>query len=387
MATAGKRRERGEGAIYQDQRSKRWCCALDLGVVDGKRKRKIVSAATKKEVVEKLKTLQAEQQHGGVITTKSDSLSIFLEKWLSEKVALNTKPRTVESYRAMIRLHIVPGLGKTKLEALTPQHVDSLLTRKRAEGLSARTVQYLRGILRAALNTAIKWGLVSKNVAALADAPTGEKYEPHPLTPDQAQAFLQAAEGDRCAALYRLALSVGLRQGELLGLRWADIDLDAGSLRVEQTVQVVAGRLVFGTPKTKTSKRTLPLTPALIATLRLHHARQLAERLKAGGRWKDHDLVFCTTIGTPQSPRNVVRDFKALLANAGLPGVIRFHDLRHSCASYLAAHGVAPKVAMELLGHASIVTTMNIYTHAFTADKVAAGVALDAMFTGGKRAG
>jgi integrase len=173
-----------------------------------------------------------------------------------------------------------------------------------------------------------------------------------------------AVRGQRHEALYRVALTLGLRLGEVLGLRWVDIDLDAGTLRVTQTVQRVGGVLVIGQPKTPRSRRTLPLTAALARSLVAHREQQEADRLRAGASWADGGLVFATRAGAPLEPCNTVRAFKALLARAGLPD-IRFHDLRHACASFLVAAGHHPRVVMETLGHSQIAVTMDTYAHVY----------------------
>ncbi|HSH79967.1 MAG TPA: site-specific integrase [Herpetosiphonaceae bacterium] len=169
---------------------------------------------------------------------------------------------------------------------------------------------------------------------------------------------------DPLEALYRVALSLGLRRGEALGLRWEDLDLERRTLRVAVSLGVVNGKLVLGEPKTATSRRTLELPAALVTALRVHRARQLEERLLAGSRWQETGFVFTSSVGTPIHPGNLLKAFHALLNRAGLPRV-RFHDLRHSYASLLAAQGISARVAMEMLGHSDIRVTQNIYTHVF----------------------
>ena len=182
------------------------------------------------------------------------------------------------------------------------------------------------------------------------------------MTPEQARAFLDAAHGQRLEALYAVALALGLRQGEALALRWVDLDLDAGFVTVRAGLQRVAGRLVLVEPKTPKSRRTIAAPPIVVAALRAHRSRQLQDRLAAGAAWQDLDFVFCTQTGGPLDSRNVTRDFQRSLAKAGLPHM-RFHDLRHSCASLLLAQGVHPRVVMETLGHSQIALTLNTYSH------------------------
>jgi integrase len=356
------RRGHGEGAIYFRESDQRWVTAVDLGYVDGKRKRKVIYGKTRKEVAEKLKVVLRDQQQGLPVATDRQTLGQFLERWLEEKVRTKNRPKTYHTYSQIIRLHVLPTIGRVPLAKLAPQDLDRLFNRKLAEGLSPRTVHHVRAILRTALGQALKWGSVGRNVAVLTEPPQVQPYAATALTPQQAQALLDAAKNHRLESLYHVALWMGLREGEVLGLRWQDIDFEARTLRVAVTVQAIGGKLVIGTPKTVKSNRTLPLPPALIASLRAHHLRQLQERLLGRTSWQDHDLVFPSIKGTPISPRNLVRDFKKLLMRAGLPD-IRFHDLRHTSASLLADQGVPVRVAMEILGHSDIRTTQNIYTH------------------------
>ena len=370
------RRGRGEGSISQRQSDGLWTARVDLGFVDGKRKRKQIYGKTRKEVAEKLKVLLRDQQQGLPIATERQTLEQFLTRWLAEVVAARNRPKTHHSYSEIARLHILPTLGKIQLSKLTPQDVQGLLSHKSAAGLSARTVGYIRAVLRMALGQALKWGLVARNVATLVTTPRAERMTINALTPTQSRALLEAARGDRLEALYRVALSLGLRRGEALGLRWSDIDLEARTLRVEVALGVIDGKLVLGEPKTETSRRTLPLPAALVPALRTHHARQLEERLAAGGKWQDTGYVFTSSVGTPIHPGNLMKSFHALLGRAGLPR-IRFHDLRHSCASLLAAQGVPARVAMEVLGHSDIRITQNIYTHVFDEARHEATDAID----------
>lgn len=315
----GSRRGHGEGAIYFRESDQRWCVAVDLGWVNGKRKRKVIYGITRKEVAEKLKVALRDQQLGLPVALERQTVAQFLDHWITEKIEGQRRPNTVEGYRNVVRLHITPQIGHIQLAKLTPQDVEGLIKRVREKGLSTRMQQYTRAILRAALNQALKWGLVTRNVVTLTDAPRVERFVTHPLTPVEARALLVAARGDRYEALYATALWLGLRRGEVLGLRWNDIDFDARTLRIEMAQIVVGGKVDFAAPKTENSRRTVPLPVALAPILKAHRTRQLEDRLKAGGHWQDHGLVFCTSNGTPINPRNLVRDFKTFINRAGLP--------------------------------------------------------------------
>jgi integrase len=236
------------------------------------------------------------------------------------------------------------------------------LNRKHAEGLAPLTVRQIRSVLRNALNQALRWGLVTRNVAALAEPPKVEAYEGTALTVDQARLFIQACRGDRLEVLFTVALTLGLRQGEALGLHWEDVDLEAGLLRVRWQVQRIGGKLTVRELKTKRSRRTLPLPPFAVAALREHRARQLAERLQAGSDWQDRGLVFTTPTGGPLDAQGVIRTFRRLRGSVeGLP-IFTFHDTRRTCSSLLTAQGVHPRVVMEILGHTKIGITMETYT-------------------------
>jgi integrase len=267
---------------------------------------------------------------------------------------------------------------------MTPQQVQSFLNAKAASGLAPRTVLYLRSVLRRALTQAERWGLVTRNVAKLTEPPRIPKQEVRPLSPQQVRQFLVAIEGDRLEALYLVALGVGMRQGEILGLAWRDIDLETGTITVRQALQRIAGKLELVEPKSATSHRVVPAPRIVLEALRAHRMRQLEARLLAGSRWHEdrRDLVFTTSVGTPMDGVAVTRRFKSIVAAAGLPDQ-RFHDLRHACASLLLAQGVAPRVVMETLGHSQISLTLNTYSHVIPALGREAADRMDAMLRPG----
>ncbi|MCC7024387.1 MAG: site-specific integrase [Thermomicrobiales bacterium] len=219
--------------------------------------------------------------------------------------------------------------------------------------------------------------MVERNAAALAVPPRQEKTERRTLNPDEARQLLAVTEDDRLAALYRLALTLGMRQAEILGLRWSDVDLDTGVLRVRQTLQRIGGETITKEPKTSRGRRPLALSPSLVAALVAHKDRQAFERAKAGDRWRESELVFTSTTGTARDARNLTREFKRHLAAAGLPAELRFYDLRHAAASLLIADGVPITTVSAMLGHALTSTTLNKYAHVLpgaerlTADAIA----------------
>jgi integrase len=286
----------------------------------------------------------------------------FLQQWLREVAKPSVRPWTYHGYEVHVRLHISPVLGTLALERLEPIHVQSLINRKLKDGLSPKTVRYIRGTLRTALNQAVRWGLVARNAAALVDGPRVPAHEIQPFSPDEARTFLAAAKGHRLEALYSVAMTLGLRQGEALGLRWRDVDLQMGYLRVARQLQRFDGVFQLVEPKTARSRRTIVMPPTITRVITEHRIRQDAEREAAGPRWKDWGLVFTRSDGQPLDGTVVTHQFHRFLEQAGLPQR-RFHDLRHSCATLLLAQGVSPRVVMEILGHSQIALTMNTYTH------------------------
>jgi integrase len=350
----------GEGSLYKDPRGM-WRAALSL---EGG-KRKYLSGKTRAEVAAKLAAAIRDRDRGIVPTPERQTVGQFLTAWLD--VARPTiKPRTATRYSEYVRNHAIPALGKISLAKLTPQEVQGLYAAKLAEGLSPTTVHHLHAVLHRALDQAFRWGLVARNVCDLVDVPRMAHHEMQVLAPEQARMLLAVAEGDRFKALYVLALTTGMRLGELLALHWRDIDLDArdaASLQIRGTMQRTKAGLVIGTPKTKQSQRRVALGAAAAEALRRHRVRQLEERLASGEVWDDQDLVFPTTVGTPMDGQDVLRrEFYPLLQRASLPR-IRFHDLRHTAATLLLKQGVHAKIVSEMLGHATIAITLNLYSH------------------------
>ena len=353
---------------------------------------------------------------------EQETVGNYLHRWLECKQG-QLRPRTYTSYEHIVRAHLVPGLGRVRLAKLAPHDVAAWLRRHQKNGASARTARYARSVLRAALNQALRWELVSRNAAALTDPPRYRAREIQPLTPAQARTLLDAVAGHRLDAFISVGLGLGLRLGEALGLRWDAVDLEAGELSVRQTLERAGGdpversrltaerrrltrkldatkeraerdrltsKLVevreqlkavrttvqFAEPKTSRSRRTITI-PALVAdTLRAHRTRQLVERMVAGARWRESGLVFTSAVGTPLDERNLNRLFKAILRDADLPA-IRYHDLRHTAATLLLAQGVDPRTIMETLGHSQISLTLNTYTHVVAALRGKAAAKMD----------
>ena len=334
-----------------------WCGSF------GRRKsRRVVYARTEREVKRKLVAIQIEMQRKHLRTDRVPTVGQFLEYWLTQSVRPRVRPLTAAGYSVNVRKHIVPTLGRIRLDRLTPQNVQELLNDRLAVGLSAKTVRYVHQVLRTALGMAVRWDMVDRNVATLVDPPRGKRPRVRTLGPDEARRFLDSVHGHRLEALYSVALALGLRQGEALGLRWQDVDLAGGVVSVRHQLQRIETKLTLVEPKTERSRRTLVMPPSIVERLREHSKRQLAEKLWAGSKWAENDLVFANRFGAPLQARRVIAEFHKALRDAGIPR-IRFHDLRHSCATLLLIQGVSPRVVMEILGHSEIAMTMDTYSH------------------------
>ena len=265
----------------------------------------------------------------------------------------------------LVTTHIKPALGRLKLKSLNALHLQGLYRERLDSGLSGSTVQKIHHVLHKALSQAVKWNLIPRNPADAVKAPMASSKEMHPLSVSEARRLLEAARDDRLEALYVLALHTGIRRGELLGLKWEDLDLDDSIVRVRRTLTRTENgkRLALGEPKTKKSRRTVHLTPRAVEALKRHRAKQAEKKLKTGGLYQDQGLVFAGEIGNLINPSNLrQRSFAPLLEHAGLPR-ITFHDLRHTCASLLFQKNVHPKFVQELLGHASVAVTLDTYSH------------------------
>lgn len=361
------RRATGEGSIGKRKDGTYY------GTIRLDGKQQWVYGKTRKEASDKLKALSQKHAQGVKLDTERITVGAFLDRWLEEVVKQRNKPRTYESYKHMVDTYIKPHVDTIQLTALRPDHIQSLINAA-APKRSARTVQYIRAILRRALNQAMRWRYISFNPAMLVEVPRRDKAEIQPLTLDEAQRLLAQVKGHRLELLYSMALMLGLRRGEVLGLLFSSINLERGTVRIDGSLQWVGGKLVRDTVKTETSARTLPLPPTLVPLLR-SHIRQQRERYPENG------YVFVSTVGTPINPRNLLRQFKTLLDKAGIRD-IRFHDLRHSCATFLIASGVHPRAIMEILGHSQISTTMNVYGHLLQEVQIAAVNGVEKLLTG-----
>ena len=371
-----KRRAKGAGSVFR-RKDGRWTGEADLGWEGTRHLRKIIYGHSRREVEDKLRALLSDVADGATPPTRSPQVGKFLQQWLST-VRPSLRSSTYVSYESTVRLHITPEIGRLTLDKLNVEHVAGLIARKLGERrLSTRSVRYQLLILRIALNKAVRWGLVARNVAALVDPPRVVHKDVRVLSPDETRRLLVAARGDPLEGLVALAVSTGARLGEALGLRWPDVDLERRQLRIDKTLQRITGEgQVLSEAKTPRSRRTIVLPVMAAEVLRGRRKQQLDQRRVAGHDWHEAGYVFTTSSGGPLDARNVQRSFRRIVRKAKLPRM-RFHDLRHSCASLLLAQGVAPRVVMETLGHSRISVTMDTYTHVMPALQRDAADAID----------
>jgi len=373
---AKSKRVSGEGT-YKKRKDGRWEAQYTVYTPSGT-KRKSVYGRTKQEVAEKLRKAVSERDGGLAFDAENLTLSEYLNRWLEGSVRGSVAKSTFERYEQLSRVHIVPAIGTVKLKKLTPAHVQTLYRAKVDEGLAERTVEYIHATLRKALGQAVKWQLVPRNVVEAATAPRPRKREMLTLDREQAMSFLHAARGDRFEALYILAVTAGLRQGELLGLKWADLDLQKGMLSVRRSLRVDKDGAHYTEGKRDRSRRRIELGAGTVGALRAHRKWQLEERVRYADLWEDHDLVFCQKDGRPVRRWNLEREFYKLLKRVGLTK-ITFHGLRHTCASLMILNNTPAKVVSEMLGHADVAFTLKVYSHILPGMQRSAADGMDEM--------
>ncbi|MEU1922582.1 tyrosine-type recombinase/integrase [Streptomyces albogriseolus] len=381
------KRANGEGSITI-RKDGTYHGRVYVTTTSGIRKRVSVYGKTRDEVRHKITELQAQENQGIPVPDTNMNLEDYLTYWLAAVVKVHRRPKTYQGYESVVRVHLVPGLGRKKIRTLRAAEVRVWLTRVAAECqcckrgwdkerpepqccaageccktlLSRRMVQSIHAVLRNALQNAVREELIVRNVAQLVQVPTPSYDTGKGLSVADARLLLRRSAGDRLHALYVLALVLGMRRGELLGLRWDAVDLDRETLTIERALQRVGGELRLVRPKTLASVRTIPLPPLVVKALAVHRERQAQERAAAGMGWKEHGLIFTSRIGTPLEPDNLRRSWDPLRKRLGLD--IRFHDLRHSAVSLLLDLGVPPHIVRQIVGHSDIGVTMKVYAHA-----------------------
>lgn len=351
------------------------------------RKRRTIYGKTRTEVATKLAKALSDREDGLVFEAGNLLVEEYMLRWLSDSEKGTVKETTYANYSYINRVHISPALGRLKLKNLSPAHVRGFYGEKARSGLAAATVKKMHVVLRKALSQAVSDGLIPRNVAHGVKPPRvsapGEEIKP--LGSEQCAAFLDAARGERLEALYILAIHCGLREGELLALRWEDVDFDANkpALLVRHTLtrgEEGRGWVIGATTKSGKGRR-VRLTPRATTALKDHRKRQLEERMKLAELWQDHDLIFPNQTGFLFNPSNLRnRSFKRIKSRSGVREDLRFHDLRHTCATILLCEGVNVKVVSEMLGHASITITLNTYSHVLPDMQDSAADAMEAAF-------
>ncbi|MDY6918451.1 MAG: site-specific integrase [Chloroflexota bacterium] len=325
---------------------------------------------TKRDADKRLAELLHQLDTGAFMSPGKTTVADYLERWLADYAQANLAPRTFEGYRTIIRGHLIPGLGQLPLTRLKPEHIQryysDMLSHGRADGkgaLSPRTVRHHHMVLHKALDTAVKWGLLSRNPADAISPPRCQSPQWHTLGEHDIQVLLEAAKSTPYYAFFYTALFTGMRRSEILALRWCDVDLVMCQAYVRRALHhLLSGEVVIRPPKSATGSRTVALTPSTAIVLKEHREKQQLEAVMIGRTVKDDDLVFSTIEGRALLPNTVTHAWRNLVRRLGL-GNVRLHDCRHSHASLLLKQGVHPKVVQERLGHSSITLTLDTYSH------------------------
>jgi len=348
------------------KRGDTWLVRFEKRYSDGKRKSfcKTVKG-TKKDAQKVLNEILRNADLGLLGDSSKQTLNEYLDVWLETIAKPRLQHRSFQDYGDLMRRYIREPLGNIKLAELKSLHIQKIYSEMQKKGLSARIVRYTHAVLRSALQHAVKVNMLPRNEAQLVGLPKQNKKEMDVLTKEESISFLNALQGERFATMFSFALASGARPEEYLSIQWKDIDFDSGIAIVRRALIThrTGGGWHFAQPKTAKSRRSIPLPSTVIKELRSYRRQQLEERLKLGTAWNDFDLVFASEIGTPLNPPNVTRAFKKILAKAEIRTSVRLYDLRHTTATLLLQAGVNPKVVSERLGHATIVLTLDTYSH------------------------
>ncbi len=343
--------------------------------------RKYVSSKTRNEVVQKLKKLRQQIDDGQSNPNSTLKVSELFARWGEDVLRHQVAPSAADNYMSVASLHILPTLGSKKLPELTVADVDRLLSVKTDLGYSTSTVRRIRPVLSQCLDQGVRWGAVTRNVARLSRSPKTVRTEGRSLTPEQAKRFIEGLRGHRNELLYSLMLVTGIRRGEALGLMWSDFDAPSGVIRIRRQLKRENGLLVTSDTKTQRSRRSINVPPQIVAALLSHLEIQQLEGRAADSSPVGGGFIFTSTVGTPIDPRNLNRDFKRVCASAGL-GNWHPHELRHSAASLMLAQGINIQVVSQVLGHASIRMTADVYGHIMDPDRAEAAKVMGEMLWG-----
>lgn len=352
------RRGRGEGSIFQ-RKDGSWSATVSLGTdAIGKRVRKTVYGKTKDAVQKQLAKLQVQQMDGSLSNSGKMTVGDLLDRFLQDCSRLNTQPNTHNKYESIVKVHLKPQIGGKLLSKLMPLHIQAMLSKLEADGAGNRTRVYCFSTIRRALNIAMKWGLVTRNVCHCVDIPKTVKPKIDPLSEQQARELLRVSDGGRYHALFVLGITAGLRKGELLALRREDVDLDNATISVRHSLEDLKGVQRLKEPKSASGKRVVKLSKIAIDAMWAHYGILMKEGLG------DCEIVFPWTDGTfIRKWQFDIIVWKKNREAAGIPNTFTFHDTRHTCATILLKANIHPKVVQERLGHASIKMTMDTYSH------------------------
>lgn len=411
MATSGKARRNanGQGGVYR-RADGRWEAKVFVDMPDGRRKRVSVYGDTERAALDELGKVLDQKRRGIPTATTTLTVAAFMNYWLEHIAEPSVRRTTYATYEGDVRLHIIPGIGNRKLKSLQASHIRAWLTglqtrcqccsqgkdaaRERKsqarccaltpakccnDALSASSIRHILRVLRAALQDAVDEEMLSRNVARLVQLRVTDDRKVRSFTRAEAMRFLKTAETTRLYALWAVALSMGLRRGEALGLQWSDVDLDAERITIRRALHRVDGQLKLENVKTEGSVAVLPVPKPLVPILTNHRRRQ---RLAAGSAWRDTGLVFTTPLGGASEPRNVNRMFHSLCEKADVPQ-LRVHDLRHSCATLLFTMGVQPATVQKILRHSSITVTTGTYVEVIEAVQRDALDSMGSLFSSG----
>ena len=392
-----KHRANSEGSIYCDQDG-RWRGALTIGWTGEKAKRKFFSGDTQDAVVDKIQKARRDLRLGILSEApERQTLEQYLTSWITDVATPRVRPKTLQHYKFLVERHIIPTIGRVPLLKLTPQQVQMMITEKLAT-LSPKTCQHMRTCLRVALGTAVKWNLIARNAAALTDPPPTPERKVRSMTEEELGAFREAARGHSFEAAFTLALATGAREGEILGLQWPRVDFSKKQIQIAVQLQRLYKKtapepgkgskteLVLSSPKTRKSSRPVLLCDEAVSALTRRKAIQEADRQLASTRWEESDFVFTNpATGTPLDQRTLVKYFYQIRDAAGIKN-LRFHDLRHSCASFLLAQGVPVKMISEMLGHSSTSFTMDVYGHVLPKMQQQVVTEMNAIFESARKA-
>jgi integrase len=373
-----KRRGSGEGSIFR-RTDGRWCAQIELPRgPDGKRRRKTIYGNRRSDVQDQLLAIRKKSDSGhSLMSDARVTVAQYSTEWLDAR-RIGVAPSTWLRDRSILTLHVLPQIGHIKLRALTPQHISKMLETKSAE-MSPRSVAHLLGTVKKMLNRAVMMNLMEYNPAYRVQKPRVATTQRTCFTAAEAQKYLAEARGHQFEAAFMLALIHGMRLGEILGLRWSNVNWEQQSLSITTSLaQDLDGSFRLGPTKNHRSSRPIELADSVMASLKTRRKIQNAERLECGPNWVDNDLVFARSDGTPLSKTNFGRAYHyPLIHRAGVPR-ITFHDLRHTAATLGLLAGTNPKVIQEMLGHKSISVTMDIYSHVMPSTHRAAGNAIAA---------